>query len=176
MHRLGSHTGLKTGGEGLRLEDVALNILVDADACPVKEIIVKVAEEKNLPVILFMDTSHAWNRDNPPWVTVVTVDKERDGVDIALINRAQKNDVVVTQDYGVAALALGKGVRALNQNGLIFSSQNMDKLLFERHLGQKVRRAGGRTKTTRKRTAEDDESFEKALRRILDEKQDNIMF
>lgn len=147
-----------------------MNILVDADACPVKDIIVRVAEEKNLPVIMFMDTSHAWARDNPSWVTVVTVDKERDGVDIALINRAQKNDVIVTQDYGVAALALGKGCRALNQNGLIFSAQNMDKLLFERHLGQKVRRAGGRTKNARRRTQEDDERFERALRYILEEK------
>ncbi len=146
-----------------------MQILVDADACPVKDIIIRIAEEKSLPVVLLMDTSHAWNRDNPPWVQVVTVDKERDGVDIALINRAQKDDVVVTQDYGVAALALGKGCRALTQNGLIFSAQNMDKLLFERHLGQKVRRAGGRTKTVRKRTVEDDQRFEKALRHILAE-------
>ena len=121
-----------------------LQILVDADACPVKDIIIKVAEGRNIPVTMFMDTSHTWRHEG---VKVITVDKARDGVDIALINTARKNDIVVTQDYGVAALALGKGAVALNQNGLIFNSGNMDKLLFERHLGQKVRRAGGRTKT-----------------------------
>lgn len=143
-----------------------MRILVDADACPVKEIIIRVAEEIGIPVIMVMDTSHPWQHDN---VTVITVDKSRDGVDIALINLAQKNDVVVTQDYGVAALALGKGLRALTQNGLIFSSSNMDKLLFERHLGQKVRRGGGRTKNQRKRTGENDERFERSLRHVIDE-------
>lgn len=144
-----------------------LQILVDADACPVKDIIIKVAEEKNIPVVMFMDTSHTWRHDD---VKVITVDKARDGVDIALINTARKNDIVVTQDYGVAALALGKGAVALNQNGLIFNSGNMDKLLFERHLGQKVRRAGGRTKNPGKRTKIDDEKFERALRQLIDER------
>lgn len=143
-----------------------MNILVDADACPVKDLIIEVARERDIPVIMVMDTSHPWQHDD---VTVVTVDKAKDGADIALINLAKKNDIVVTQDYGVAALALGKGVRALNQNGLIFSSSNIDKLLFERHLGQKVRRAGGRTKNVRKRTHEDDARFERALRYVLDE-------
>ncbi len=141
-----------------------MQILVDADACPVKEIIIKVAKEMNINVIMFMDTSHAWRNED---VTVITVDKARDGVDIVLINRAQKNDIVVTQDYGVAALALGKGAKAVNQNGLVFSSSNMDKLLFERHLGQKIRRAGGRTKNMQKRSNVDNENFEKALRSLI---------
>ncbi len=146
-----------------------MQILVDADACPVKDIIIRVAKEKNINVIMVMDTSHAWQFEG---VTIVTVDKSRDGVDIALINMTAKNDVVVTQDYGVAALALGKGAKALNQNGLIFSSKNMDRLLFERHLGQKVRRAGERTKNSRKRTSADDTNFERALRLILDDNDD----
>jgi len=138
---------------------------VDADACPVKEIIIKVAKERDIPVTMIMDTSHWWQND---FAKVINVDKERDGVDIALINMTHKNDIVVTQDYGVAAMALGKGAWALNQNGLIFSSSNMDKLLFERHLGQKVRRAGGRTKNIRRRTKEDDERFESALIKVIE--------
>ena len=141
-----------------------VTIYVDADACPVKEIIVQVARERSLPVVMVLDTSHEWEDG---YSQVVTVDRERDGADIALINRTQKGDLVVTQDYGVAALALGKGASALNQNGLIYTSQNMDRLLFERHLGQKVRRAGGRTGNMRKRSAQDDENFEKALRSVL---------
>ncbi len=138
---------------------------MDADACPVKEIIIKVAKERDIPVTMIMDTSHWWQND---YAKVINVDKERDGVDIALINMTHKNDIVVTQDYGVAAMALGKGAWALNQNGLIFSSSNMDKLLFERHLGQKVRRAGGRTKNIRRRTKEDDERFESALIKVIE--------
>lgn len=146
-----------------------MQILVDADACPVKDIIIKVAKEKNINVIMVMDTSHVWQHEG---VTVVTVDKSRDGVDIALINMTVKNDVVVTQDYGVAALALGKGAKALNQNGMVFSSKNMDRLLFERHLGQKVRRAGERTKNSRKRTSADDINFEHSLRHMLGDSSD----
>ncbi|NLM72441.1 MAG: YaiI/YqxD family protein [Clostridiaceae bacterium] len=142
-----------------------MEIFVDADACPVKEIIIKVAKERDIPVTMIMDTSHWWQND---YAKVINVDKERDGVDIALINMTHKNDIVVTQDYGVAAMALGKGAWALNQNGLIFSSSNMDKLLFERHLGQKVRRAGGRTKNIRRRTKEDDERFESALIKVIE--------
>ncbi|MGI6124758.1 MAG: YaiI/YqxD family protein [Acetivibrionales bacterium] len=143
-----------------------MQILVDADACPVKDIIIRVANEKNIEVVMFMDTSHDWRHEG---VKVVTVDKSRDGVDIALINITKKDDIVVTQDYGVAALALAKGAKAINQNGMVFTSDNMDKLLFERHLGKKVRRAGGRTKGIRKRTSQDNEKFERIFRQLLEQ-------
>ncbi|MCX7772011.1 MAG: YaiI/YqxD family protein [Clostridia bacterium] len=142
-----------------------MEIYVDADACPVKPIIMRVAKEKGIPVTMVMDTSHAWEHED---ARVVTVDKARDSVDIALINLAHKGDVVVTQDYGVAAMALGKGAAALNQNGLVYSDNNIDKLLFERHLGQKIRRSGGRAGSPKKRTKDDDDRFERALRRLLE--------
>ena len=138
-----------------------MRILVDADACPVKSIIVKVAKELSISVIMIIDTSHVIDDG---YSEVITVDKARDSVDIALVNRVLKGDVVVTQDYGVAAMVLAKGGAVINQNGLIYNKDNMDRLLFERHLSQKVRRAGGKTSTIRKRTKEDDEKFEKAFR------------
>lgn len=141
-----------------------MKILVDADACPVKNIIVKIAKEMNIAVIMVIDTSHIINDG---YSQVITVDKSADAVDIALINKTNKEDIVVTQDYGVAAMVLGKGARVINQNGLVYSNDNIDRLLFERHLGQKVRRAGGRTNGPRKRTAEDDDKFEKAFRNLL---------
>ena len=142
-----------------------MQILVDADACPVKEIIVKIAKQNKLPVIMLIDTSHELKDD---YSTIITVDKARDSVDIALINLAKAGDIVVTQDYGVAAMALGKKAKALNQNGLIYSDSNIDELLFQRHLGQKVRRAGGRTTNVKKRTKEDDEKFERIFRSLID--------
>ncbi|MGE5474453.1 MAG: YaiI/YqxD family protein [Ignavibacteriales bacterium] len=141
-----------------------MKILVDADACPVKQIIVRIAKENNIPVIMFIDTSHVINDG---YSEVKILDKSRDSVDIALANQVAKGDIVVTQDYGVAAMALPKGAKAVNQNGLIYSNQNIDKLLFERHIGKKVRQGGGRTAGPRKRTKEDDENFEKAFKSLI---------
>lgn len=141
-----------------------MKILVDADACPVKHIIVKLAKEYKIPVIMFIDTSH---RINDGYSEVVVVDKARDSADIALANRVTGEDIVVTQDYGVAAMSLAKGARAINQNGLVYSNENIDMLLFERHIGQKVRRSGGRTSGPGKRTKEDDVKFENSLRGLL---------
>jgi uncharacterized protein YaiI (UPF0178 family) len=141
-----------------------MKIVVDADACPVKEIIVKIAKKYKIQVTMVCDTSHELKDE---YSEIITVDKGRDSVDIALINLTKKEDIVVTQDYGVAAMALGKGAKALNQNGMIYSDKNIDRLLFERHLGQKVRRAGGRTTGFRKRLKEDNDDFERSLINLI---------
>jgi uncharacterized protein len=138
-----------------------MKILVDADACPVKEIIVKIARELSLPVIMLIDTSHVLNDG---YSTVIMVDKGMDNVDFALINRAAAGDIVVTQDYGLAAMALSKRTYVINQNGLIYTKDNIDKLLFERHLSKEIRRSGGKTKNPRKREAYQDDNFEKTFR------------
>lgn len=147
-----------------------MRILVDADACPVRHAVIKVAKEHKLPVVMFIDTSHQLNDG---YSEVVTVDKQRDSVDIALINRTNSEDIVVTQDYGLAAMVLGKGARAINQNGMIYSSENMDRFLFERHISQKIRRSGGRTSGPRKRTKADNERFEVVLRGMASIFQEN---
>jgi len=141
-----------------------MKILVDADACPVKHIIIKAAKEYGIPVIMFIDTSHIINDG---YSEVITVDKSRDSADIALINTVSKGDIVVTQDYGVAALALPKGAKVINQNGLVYTEGNIDKLLFERHIAKKVRRSGGKTSGPKKRTKEDDMRFEEIFRSLL---------
>ncbi|NLL07269.1 MAG: YaiI/YqxD family protein [Clostridiaceae bacterium] len=141
-----------------------MKILVDADACPVKKIIVNIAKEKNIHVVMLIDTSHDIDDG---YSEVIIVDKARDSVDFALVNKVDKGDIVVTQDYGVAAMALAKGAKAINQNGLIYSNENMDKLLFERHLSQKVRRSGSRVSGPAKRTKDNDEKFEKAFKYLL---------
>jgi len=141
-----------------------MKILVDADACPVKQIIVKVAKEYKIPVTMFIDTSHVLDDG---YSEIITVEKARDSVDIALINKVARGDIVVTQDFGVAAMALPKGAKALSQNGLVYSDENIEKLLFERHLSQKVRRSGGKTSGPRKRKEEDDIKFERVFRRLV---------
>ncbi len=144
-----------------------VQVLVDADACPVKELIVRAARQRGVPVTMLIDTSHELNDG---YSLVLTVDKGKDSVDIALANLVKPGDLVMTQDYGVAAMALGHGAKALNQNGLIYTQENMDRLLFERYLSQKVRRSGGKAGKNRKRSKADDEEFMRSFLILLDGK------
>lgn len=134
-----------------------MKILVDADACPVKDIIERVAKGLNIPVIMVVDTSHILESD---YSKIIQVSKAPEAVDIALINQTNSGDIVVTQDYGVASMALGKRAFAINQNGRYYTEENIDLLMFERHLSKKQRRAGGRIGSMKKRSKEDDECFE----------------
>ena len=142
-----------------------MKILVDADACPVKEIIVRLAKQRNIPVTMLIDTSHQLSDG---YSTVKTVDKQADSVDFALMGLLDREDIVVTQDYGLAAMVLGKGAYVVNQNGMEYTNDNIDKLLMERHIGAKVRRGGGRTKGPAKRTKQDNEQFEAAFANLLE--------
>lgn len=141
-----------------------MKILVDADACPVKNEIINTAKKYNIEVIMFIDTSHIYNDD---YAKTVTVEKGRDSVDIKLANYLTNGDIAVTQDYGVAAMALGKSAYAINQNGLVYDESNMDRLLFERHIGQKIRRSGGKTSSVKKRTKEDNLRFTEAFENLI---------
>lgn len=141
-----------------------MRILVDADGCPVKNIVVKVAKEYEIPVVMFADTSHLIDDG---YSKVIIVGKGYDSVDFALINNVNEGDIIVTQDYGVATMALSKKAYSINQNGLIYTNENMDRLLFQRYLSQKVRRAGGKTTNAKKRKKDDDERFEKSLRSMI---------
>ena len=142
-----------------------MRILVDADACPVKEIILRMAKRRNIPVTMVIDTSHELDDG---YSTVITVDKGSDSADYAITGMATRSDIVVTQDYGLAAMVLARNASALDQNGLIYTCDNIDSLLERRYIGQKIRRGGGRTKGPKKRTREDDERFEAALERMMD--------
>ena len=142
-----------------------MKILVDADACPVKEIIVRLAKQRSVPVTMLIDTSH---QINDGYSTVITVDKQADSVDFALIGLLSREDIIVTQDFGLTAMVLGKGARVINQNGMIYTNDNIDKLLMERHIGAKVRRGGGRTRGPAKRTKDDNENFEAVFIKMLE--------
>jgi uncharacterized protein YaiI (UPF0178 family) len=141
-----------------------MKILVDADACPVKDIIERVAREFQFPVIMLIDTSHILTSD---YSEVISVSKAPDAVDFALINRTRKGDIVVTQDYGVAAMALGKGAYAIHPGGKLYTDSNIDIMLMERDIAKKCRRAGERVGShTKKRTAADDDRFAKAFTQL----------
>jgi uncharacterized protein YaiI (UPF0178 family) len=148
-----------------------MKILVDADACPVVAIIEETAKKYSVDVTLYCDTNHILTSD---YASVRVIGAGADAVDLALMNDCRAGDLVVTQDYGVAALALGKKAYAVHQNGWRYTNENIDRLLMERHVAKKARRASKKNhlKGPRKRTAEDDlifkEKFEAMLARILD--------
>lgn len=144
-----------------------MRILVDADACPCNQIIEKVAREYQIPVVFLVDSSHILNSD---YGEVLIIGQGADAVDFALVNRLQKGDIAVTQDYGVAAMALGKRCYAIHPSGKIYDDSNMDQMLFERHLSKVQRKSNKRFhgKGPRKRTREDDERFERSLRKLVE--------
>lgn len=144
-----------------------MKIIIDADACPVVDIAVDTAKKRNLECIIVCDNTHSIQKDGA--VTVV-VDKGADSADCRIANLTEKGDVVITQDYGLAALVLGKGGKALNQNGLIYTDTNIENLLFTRYIGKKERMAGNRTKGPKKRTSQNDSDFIKAFNLCLDGK------
>lgn len=143
-----------------------MRILVDADACPVKAIIETEARNRRISVIMFVDTSHSIISD---YSEVVMVSKGADAVDFALINRTHCGDIVVTHDYGVAAMALSKRAYPIHPNGKIFTDSNIDLMLMERHIAKKIRQSGERVgHNPKKRTIEQDERFRESLIQLLE--------
>ena len=143
-----------------------MQILVDADACPVVSIVERVAKEHNLPVTLLCDTNHVLSSD---YSEVIVVGAGADAVDYKLISICHKGDIIVSQDYGVAAMVLGKAAYAIHQSGKWYTNENIDQMLMERHLNKKARRASGKKhlRGSRKRTAEDDEHFRESFEKMI---------
>ena len=143
-----------------------MEIFVDADACPVVRIVEKIAKKYNIAVTLLCDTNHVLNSE---YSEVIVVGAGADAVDYKLISICHKGDIVVSQDYGVAAMALGKGAYAIHQSGKWYTNENIDQMLMERHLHKKERRASRKNhlKGPRKRTDEDDERFEKSFEKMV---------
>lgn len=143
-----------------------MKILVDADACPVTRIVEQVAKKENIECILLCDTNHVLYSD---YSEVKIIGAGADAVDFALLNLCQRGDVVVTQDYGVAAMILGKGAYGIHQSGKWYTNQNIDQLLMERHLAKKARMGNGKhhLKGPSKRTEEDDKRFQESFEKLI---------
>lgn len=143
-----------------------MQIYIDADACPVVGIVEKIAEKYKIPVTSLCDTNHVLSSD---YSEVIVVGAGADAVDYKLISICHKGDIVVTQDYGVAAMALGKGAYAIHQSGKWYTDDNIDQMLLERHLNKKARRSSHKNhiKGPKKRTQEDDERFAQSFEKLI---------
>lgn len=148
------------------MENLLMQIYVDADACPVVDIVEKIAKKYQISVTLLCDTNHILTSG---YSEVVVVGAGADAVDYKLISLCHRGDIVVSQDYGVAAMALGKGAYAIHQSGKWYTDENIDQMLMERHLNKKARRASQKKhfKGPKKRTGEDDERFAQSFERMV---------
>ncbi|MFC5602322.1 YaiI/YqxD family protein [Sporosarcina koreensis] len=138
-------------------------IFVDADGCPVVNETISIAKQFNFPCTLICDTAHEMHREG---AETIIVSKGADAVDFVLVNKVQKGDIVVTQDYGLAAMVLAKQGHPIDQNGRLYTNENIDQLLFARHAAQKIRMAGGRLRGPKKRSKESNEKFKEKLRHL----------
>lgn len=142
----------------------SMKIFIDADGCPVVDITVSLAKKYSLQCYIICDTAHEFCKDG---AETIVVEKGADSVDFRLVNLVSAGDIVVTQDYGLAAMCLARKAVPLSQNGLVFTNQNIDELLFSRYVSKKIRNAGGRLKGPSKRTAEQDKKFESAFLKLI---------
>lgn len=143
-----------------------MKIFVDADACPVIGIVEKIGKKYDVLVTLLCDTNHVLYSD---YSEVIVVGAGADAVDYKLISLCKKGDIVVSQDYGVAAMALGKGAFAIHQSGKWYTDENIDRMLMERHIAKKERRSKSKhhLKGPGRRTKEDDERFEHSFAKLV---------
>ena len=121
-------------------KETDVTILIDADGCPVVDTTLACARQRGIGVLLICDTAHYFEREG---ARTITVSKGADSADFRLVNLIETGDLVITQDYGLAAMALAKQAVVLNQDGMRYTADNIDALLLARHTARKIRRGGG---------------------------------
>ena len=165
---------------------MSCTLYIDADACPVTREALACARRARVPVVIAgnttqnlerhirrddpRDAEHARGRDATHdgfWVDVLDVSIGADSADFAIVERLQPDDVVVTQDIGLASMVLGRGAAAIGVRGRVYTKATIDMDLFIRHEEKKVRRAGGRTRGPAAFTDEDRERFARNLADLL---------
>jgi len=142
-------------------------VLIDADGCPVVDNTIKIAGEYKWKCIILCDTSHFFEREG---AETITVSKGPDSVDFVLVNMLEAGDVVITQDYGLAAMCLARRAIPISQDGMVYDHNNIEGLLMARHTAKKIRNAGGRLKGNKKRSADMNYVFEEKFRKIMNER------
>lgn len=143
-----------------------MTVIIDADACPVVKIAIDESKKYGIPVICVCDTSHEITNE---YARTIIVDKGRDSTDLTVVNLCSEGDIVITQDYGVASMALAKKAACINQNGLIYDESNIDMLMAMRHIASTERRKSSKhhLKGPKKRNAENDLAFRDSFIKLI---------
>lgn len=146
---------------------IIMKIIVDADACPVKNEIIEVAGAADLSVLLVMSIAHHSFDTQPNHVKSIYVEKGADRADFKIVQLAQEEDVVITQDYGLASLLLPKGCRVIHHKGYEYTDENIDRMLETRHFSALQREAGQRTKGPSAFTNDDRKQFKSYFEQFI---------
>jgi uncharacterized protein YaiI (UPF0178 family) len=144
-----------------------MKIYIDADACPVKDIIISEGRRVEIPVILVTSFSHFSTAEQPSGVQIIYVDSGAEAADYRIMKLAKSGDIIVTQDYGLASLGLAKGCVVLHHKGFSYTNENIDQLLQTRYLSAMARKSGKRTKGPKPFTAEDREQFRELFEQVI---------
>lgn len=146
-----------------------MKIYVDADACPVKETIISIASNYQIPVVLVKSFAHFSHAKEQLEVETIYVDTGAEAADYRIMQLAQKGDIIITQDYGLASLGLAKGCTVLHHKGFAYTNDNIDQLLQTRYASAIARKSGKRTKGPKAFTADDVKKFSELFHKKIEE-------
>lgn len=142
-----------------------MRILIDGDACPVKDEIIQIGSKYNIDTLFFCSLSHYGNyNDFTKWILV---DNEDQAVDMEIFKYLLPGDILITGDYGLASLALNKKTYVVSYSGKKFTKDNIDMYLYQRHLAQEQRKLKVKTTKIKKRQKKDNLDFQKALENLI---------
>lgn len=147
-------------------KNAPFRLYIDADGCPVVNQALKISSRRHVESFLVCDTAHQIKRHG---AETIVVSKGADSADFCLVSRLQKGDLVVTQDYGLAAMCLTRGAKVIDQNGMRYTEENIEGLLAARAEATRIRRGGGRLKGPSKRMPEQNEAFVAAFNDMISE-------
>ncbi|RBP45512.1 YaiI/YqxD family protein [Garciella nitratireducens] len=142
-----------------------MKILIDGDACPVKNEIFEIAFKYDVEVIYFCSLSHYSESNIFP--RKVLVDNESQAVDMEIMRNLDKGDIVITQDYGLASLSLDKNAYVLSFNGKNFTKDNINIYLYQRYLSAQQRQKRIKTLKQKKRHRKENLKFKEALEKLI---------
>lgn len=147
-----------------------MKIFVDADGCPVVDISIELAKRYDLRIIIVKNFAH---KIKDTYAEIVSVDISNDSADFYIVNHLKQGDIVVTQDYGLAAMCLSKDAYPIHQNGMLYTKENIDSMLNTRHINRELRKTGRHYTKFKKRTKENDNKFTSSFKDLIEKTIDN---
>lgn len=145
-----------------------MRLVIDGDGSPVKNEVIEIGKKFELPVLIVTSIDHFTTKEYPDFIEFIYVDKGADGADYRIVKEIQEEDIIFTQDYGLASLLLTKKVRIFHHNGQEYLKETIDSLLTQRYIGAQMRKAGKRTKGPKAFTKEDREKFKEIITEIIE--------
>lgn len=144
-------------------------VIIDGDACPVTNSVVELTQGTSIFVTVVRSFSHFSSKVQPDHVNIIYVDDGPDAVDYKIVKITQSEDIVITQDYGLASLLLNKAKVVMHHKGFVFNQNNINTLLEQRHASAQFRKSGGRTKGPSAFTADNIAIFEQNFLSIIND-------